>query len=187
MSRASASTASDTKWIIELDRREVESALDWARDLFARYDTTELASIRIDKGRGRATGVYGRCTYPTADVPYYSITCHVPGPFPCSITTRRLPIYRQPDGGWPEIPAGCVEGLSCRAEQGGVVREWKRIIGYTGVLTQEEGIVWIVAHEAYHYLRRTRQVPGRNTEIEADKFADKQLKNLRRLRQRWGK
>jgi hypothetical protein len=86
---------------------------------------------------------------------YYNITCHVPGPFPCRIPTRRTPIYRQPDGGWPAIPAGCAEGLSCRAEKGGVAREWKRVIGYTQTLTQEEGIVWIVGHEAFHFLRRT--------------------------------
>ena len=185
MSRASASKVSVIKWIIELDRCEAESGLDWARDLFARYDTRELASVRIGRGRGRAAGVYGRCTYPTADVPGYRITCHVPGPFPYLIPTRQSPIYRQPDGGWPPIPSGCAEGLYCHAEKGGVLREWKRVIGYTEVLTQEEGIIWIVAHEAYHFLRRTKQVLGRNTEIEADKYADEQLDSLRRLRERW--
>jgi hypothetical protein len=80
-------------WIIELDRREVESAIDWARDLFALYDTTQLARIHIGKGRGRAVGVYGRCTYPGADVPVYSITCHVPDPFPRLIPTQRSPVY----------------------------------------------------------------------------------------------
>lgn len=53
MRRASASPASASKWIIEIDRREVESGLDWARDLFARYDTTQLSSILIGKGRAR--------------------------------------------------------------------------------------------------------------------------------------
>ncbi len=36
-------------------------------------------------------------------------------------------------------------------------------------------MVWIVAHEAFHFLRRTRQVAGRNTEIFADQFADDRL------------
>ena len=187
MSRASTSKASATNWIIDLDRREAESAIDWARDFFARFYTTELASIRIGKGKGRAVGVYGRCAYPTSDFPFYRITCHVPGPFPCQIPTRRTPIYRQPDGSWPPLPKGCAEGIYCRAEKGGVVREWKRVIGYTQALTQEEAIIWIVAHEAYHFLRRTRQVPGRNTEIEADKYADEQLESLRKLKQRWRK
>jgi len=185
MSKRSATPASQTNWIIEVDRREVETSLDWARDFFARYDTSGLASIRIGGGRGRATGVYGRCWYPTARRPSYRITCDLPGPFPCRIPTRRPPVYRRADGSWPPIPAGCAEGLSCRAERGGIVSEWKRVIGYTEARTPGDGLVWIVAHEAFHFLRHTRQIPGRNTEIEADHFADEQLRLLSRLRERW--
>jgi hypothetical protein len=43
----------------------------------------------------------------------------------------------------------------------------------------DEGIVWIVAHEAFHWLRKTRQIPGRNTEVEADAFADRKLQEFR--------
>lgn len=45
--------------------------------------------------------------------------------------------------------------------------------------TVDEALVWICAHEAYHYLRRTRQVPGRNMEIDADGFSDEALEHLR--------
>lgn len=186
MPKLSNASISPTKWIIEVNRREVESGLDWARDFFARYDTSELSSIRIGAGRGRAVGVYGRCWYPTPNSPRYRISCQVPGPFPARIPTRQPPVYRRADGSWPPIPDGCSEGISCRAEQGGgVVREWKRVIGYTDARTRDEGLVWIIAHEAFHFLRHTRQVEGRNTEIEADRFADEQLRLLRRLRARW--
>ncbi|HEX8633083.1 MAG TPA: hypothetical protein VF703_02915 [Pyrinomonadaceae bacterium] len=174
-----------TRWVIEIDRREVETSLDWARDFFARYDTSELSSIRIGRGRGRARGVYGRCWYPTAEKPGYRISCQLPGPFPSRIPTRQPPIYRRADGGWPPLPTGCTEGVSCRAEKDGVVREWKRVIGYTEARTSGEGLVWIVAHEAFHFLRHSRQISGRNTEIEADRFADEQLRLLLRLRERW--
>ncbi len=66
-----------------------------------------------------------------------------------------------------------------------MVREWKRVIGYTEARTRDEGLVWIVAHEAFHFLRDTHQIKGRNTEIEADQFADEQLHLLRKLRERW--
>jgi hypothetical protein len=101
------------------------------------------------------------------------------------IEIRKPPVYRLPDGLWPPIPQGCTEGLHCRAEVNGETREWKRIIGYTEARTIDEGIVWIMAHEMFHFLRRTRQITGRNTEIEADGFADEQLEALRRLRARW--
>jgi hypothetical protein len=43
----------------------------------------------------------------------------------------------------------------------------------------DEAIVWVLSHEAFHFLRRSRQIPGRNTEIEADRFADDRLRFYR--------
>jgi hypothetical protein len=174
-----------TSWIIELDKPEAERGVDWARDFLSHYDTSQLAEIRIGKGRGKSCGVYGRCLYPSQRSPSYRISCQVPGPFPYRIETRQPPVYRLADGSWPPIQADCMGGLFCRAEVKGEVREWRRVIGYTEAQSVDEGIVWIVAHEMFHYLRRTRQVCGRNTEIEADRFADEQLSNLLRLRARW--
>ena len=39
--------------------------------------------------------------------------------------------------------------------------------------------VFLVAHEAFHYLRKTKQVEGRHGEIEADAFACKILEQYR--------
>ena len=39
--------------------------------------------------------------------------------------------------------------------------------------------MFLVAHEAFHYLRKTRQVEGRHGEIEADAFALEMLKQYR--------
>ena len=44
---------------------------------------------------------------------------------------------------------------------------------------EDEVLVFLVAHEAFHYLRRTRQVVGRHGEIEADAFAVKTLEQYR--------
>jgi hypothetical protein len=177
-----------TRWIIELDGPVAERGLDWAHDFLSHYDTSQLAEVRIGKGRGKARGVYGRCWYPSQSSASYRISCQVPGPFPYRIETRRPPIYRREDGSWPSLPEGCVTGLHCKAaEVSGELREWRRVIGFTEAESVDEGIVWIVAHEMFHFLRRTRQIDGRNTEIEADSFADEQLANLRRLRTRWSR
>jgi hypothetical protein len=176
---------SSTKWIIEIDKLEAATGLDWAYDFLSHYDTARLKEVRIGKGRGKACGVYGKCWYPNERSPFYRISCQVPGPFPYMIEVRKPPVYRRDDGVWPQIPQGCREGLHRRAEVEGKLREWKRVIGYTEAQTINEGIVWIMAHEMFHFLRHTRQVSGRNTEIEADNFADEQLRALRRLRARW--
>ena len=39
--------------------------------------------------------------------------------------------------------------------------------------------MFLVAHEAFHYLRKTKQVEGRHGEIEADAFALKILEQSR--------
>ena len=44
---------------------------------------------------------------------------------------------------------------------------------------EDEVLVFLVAHEAFHYLRRTKQVEGRHGEIEADAFALKTLEAYR--------
>jgi hypothetical protein len=37
--------------------------------------------------------------------------------------------------------------------------------------TREIGLVHVFAHEVFHFLHRSRQIPGRNGENEADQFA----------------
>ncbi len=40
-------------------------------------------------------------------------------------------------------------------------------------------LVFLVAHEAFHYLRKTKKVEGRHGEIAADAFACKTLEQYR--------
>jgi hypothetical protein len=161
------------RWIIELDGQQPR-ALEWARDFFSEFDTSLLAWIRIDRGRGKYRGAYGRCWYPTTRIPFYRISCQVPGPFPGEIPTRKPPVYISPDGSHPPLPAGTRPGDRVKDLRTG--REWIRVRGSTRLQTLDEAIVWVVSHEAFHFLRRSRQVAGRNTEIQADAFADGMLR-----------
>ena len=45
--------------------------------------------------------------------------------------------------------------------------------------SEDEVLVFLVAHEAFHYLRKTRQVAERHGEIEADAFALETLEQYR--------
>jgi hypothetical protein len=47
------------------------------------------------------------------------------------------------------------------------------------LMSEDEVLVFLVAHEAFHYLRKTKQVKGRHGEIEADAFALKMLEQYR--------
>jgi hypothetical protein len=164
------------RWIIDLNGDQ-PLALSWAREFLEDYDVSRLAWIRIDRGRGRAKGAYGRCWYPSHSIPLYRISCQVPGPFPCDIPTRRPPLYRQSDGAFPKLPAGTRAGKRVLNVHTG--REWIRVIGKTRFQNREEAIVWVLAHEFFHFLRHSRQIAGRNTEIQADQFGDETLRFYR--------
>lgn len=169
-------------------RREAGRSLAWVDTFLKRFDTSAVGWLRIDFGReyrdrlGRRyhkyRGVYGRCWYPTESQPTIRLSCQVPGPFPCDITTRRRPLYRRQDGTWPE-EAKRLPGPVYRDRRS--QRQWKRVYGSTRVGDLDEAIVWIFAHEAFHWLKKTRQIRGRNTEIEADAFADLCLKGYREI------
>ena len=51
--------------------------------------------------------------------------------------------------------------------------------------SEEEVSVFLVAHEAFHYLRKTQQVAGRHGEIEADAFALNILEQYRERSNTW--
>ena len=50
---------------------------------------------------------------------------------------------------------------------------------------EDEVLVFLVAHEAFHYLRKTKQVAVRHGEIEADAFALKMLEQYREESDTW--
>lgn len=46
-------------------------------------------------------------------------------------------------------------------------------------ISRTEIAVWIFGHEMYHFLRRTKQVPGQNTQNQADGFGLQVLREFR--------
>ena len=92
---------------------------------------------------------------------------------------RLSPLYRNPDGTWPEVPEGHKVGDRYVATRNGENVQWRRLYRSLELRTEDEVLVFLVAHEAFHYLRKTRQVEGRHGEIEADAFALKMLERYR--------
>lgn len=161
------------RWIIhKLIAEEIAPAVVWARRFLAPFSTSRLDWIRIDTGRGRLTGAYGRCWYPSGqgqNAKGYRISVQVPGPFPYWHRRYTKPLYRRADGSWPPVPSGCEKAGWRRDERTG--REWIRLTTRYEMPNRVEAVVHVLAHEFFHFLRHSRQVPGRNGENEADQFA----------------
>lgn len=156
--------------------------LDWCEELLDLFDLGKLSRLTVRDGSGRAAappGVWGTCYYPRRGLETYRITCSIKGPFPASVHTRKSPLYAGADGAYPPAPHGVVLGQEFFSRRGAEVRRWIRVYGETVLDNVDEALVWIVAHESFHYLRRTRQVPGRNMEIDADAFSDEALEHFR--------
>ena len=57
--------------------------------------------------------------------------------------------------------------------------QWERLYRPLAPRNEDEVLVFLVAHEAFHYLHKTKQEQGRHGEVEADAFALKTLEQYR--------
>lgn len=151
---------------VKLDEGEAQTAIAWLESYLEQFDLSKLSRLTIDHGRGNYDGVWGTCYCPRRRrfeggfrgiKDTYRISCHVGRNWPYGIATRKSPLYKNSDR-----------------------TSWVRRYSVTPVHNVDEAVVWITAHELAHFLSRTRQVPGVNSEIQADAFADARLSEFRR-------
>jgi hypothetical protein len=128
------------------------AGVEYVCALVDRYDHTRLRHIRLTEGRGGAAAVHGSCHYPdrtTARHGFRIIAC-VAGPFPATVPLRHA-------------------GPACGVRESVPFK----------LLTLDEGVVFIVTHELFHFLRRTRQIPGVDVEWQADAWARRHVEQFR--------
>jgi hypothetical protein len=161
------------KWIVHPDVRSETVALEFCREFAAEFSIDQLDWVRIDLGRGKYSGAYGRCWYATKTAPRkgYRISIQVPGPFPHRHIRYVRPIYQLDNGVWPPVPPGMQPAGYCQAVKKGIARRWLRLTTEYEFETRAIAIVHLFGHEMFHFLRMTKQIPGVNRENEADQFA----------------
>jgi hypothetical protein len=98
--------------------------------------------------------------------------------YPIYQLMRLSPLYRNHDGTWPEVTEGHKVGDRYIAARNGESVQWRLLYRLLELRSEDEVLVFLVAHEAFHYLRKTRQ-EGRHGEREADAFALKMLEQYR--------
>jgi hypothetical protein len=128
-----------------------EECVAFLQSKLAAFDQSKLEYFRLyDRTRQTATvGVWGRCTYPSRTQKLgYRIRCCVsimagefPYPVKYAIGTRRV------SGNQWEW-------------------EWRK----DKFWTKAEAFVWVAGHEAFHWLRHSRQISGANYETRANRF-----------------
>ena len=185
-----------TKWKVHQDLAD-SPGLRFAQEYFSGYDWSrvEWVTVRVGAWGGPGTiydeelggwtsPVGGRCQQLRSIHTrggLYRLNCRMNTRlgWPANKRSRVSPLYRNEDGSWPDVPEGHESGAWLIDPKTG--QEWKRLYRLLSLRDQDEALVWIIAHEAFHYLRRTRQVDGKNVEIEADRYAEGVLRAFRVL------
>ncbi|HVE99833.1 MAG TPA: hypothetical protein VNA27_00635 [Rubrobacteraceae bacterium] len=159
---------------------EGAEGLRWVRERLGAYDWAKVDWITVRRGRSERYAFRGVCKSPR-EGRGYRINCNVSrhAPYPIAYHTRVSPLYRSPDGTWPRVPEGHEAGNRYSATRDGKRVQWRRLYRPLELRSEDEVLVFLVAHEAFHYLRRTKQVEGRHGEIEADTFALEALEQYR--------
>ena len=159
---------------------EGSEGLRWVREQLEAYDWSKVDWITVRRGRSERYAFRGVCKSPSKGHGY-RINCNVSWhtPYPVNQFMRVSPLYRNPDGTWPEAPEGYKVGDHYVATRNGRSVQWRRLYRPLKLGSEDEVLVFLVAHEAFHYLRRTRQVAKRHGEIEADAFALRILEQYR--------
>ena len=153
----------------------------WIRERLGANDWSKADWISVRRGRSEKYAFWGVCKMPR-DGGGYRINRNVSrhAAYPIYQRMRVSPLYRNADGTWPEVPEGHLVGDRYVATRRyGQRVQWKRLYRPIELGSEDEVLVFLVAHEAFHYLRKTRQVEGRHGEIEADAFALKMLEPYR--------
>lgn len=191
--------AKSTDWQLQQSLEdECADAVAWAVKFLEQFDTGKLKSVyAVWHPRLLTDGMCRKRKSKANGQRYYTIRLRIPETgYPHPIQTRRPPLYRNQDGTWPDIPEDCTAGDVVTAYEVNVggkkhhgqavdiahfgpgvtpIKEWRRLLGQTVVFNPSQAFVWLFSHEAFHFLRFTKQIPGKNTEIEADAYADARL------------
>ena len=159
---------------------ENSEGLRWIRERLGAYAWAKVDWITVRRGRSERYAFRGVCKSPSKGSGY-RINCNISRhtPYPITYYMRVSPLYRYANGTWPEVPEGHKAGDRYVATRGGKNVQWRRLYRPLELRSEDEVLVFLVAHEAFHYLRRSRQVEGRHGEIEADTFALKALEQYR--------
>lgn len=137
-----------TDWI---DKVGLPDVLTFAQEQLAPYDLGELDWFKLlplPKER-----FHGECLFPKRKAPRsrelehgYRIRCSVR-------SDELFPVFE-------EVVTG--------SEKAATPRGWRYLTTELALLDLEELAVFVAGHEAFHFLRHSKQVPGRNSEPQAN-------------------
>jgi hypothetical protein len=204
-----------TKWKVHQDLAD-SPGLRFAQEYFSGYDGSQVEWVTVkvgewgiptgglDENGGWTNAVAGKCQYPKKRGLKYRLNVRVNdrNGWPKPVYQRMSPIYvpvgddldylgdQYDQAVEGQVPEDCIlRGSNAYGDvylNADETKMWKRMIRLFWLTDEDEALVYIIAHEAFHYLRRTRQIDGKNVEIEADRYAEGVLRAFQALEEYGG-
>jgi hypothetical protein len=114
-------------WRIDETLEDSED-LRWTRERLVDYDWSKVDWITIQRGRSERYAFRGVCMLHSKRHGY-RINCNASEHAPCPITqfTHVSPLYRNPNGTWPEVSEGHEVSYRYFPTRNGKSSQWKRL------------------------------------------------------------
>ncbi len=175
--RSSGDLVKPMRWLY--DKGSVASLApneeQWMREFMSFYDLVRLRSVSVKVSPSVGAGMSGRL-FKAVDQDRdgfmgigntgYDMWVNLEGGYPDTLEVRELP---RPAA---SLLRGCTSWFD---ETNRVIRKvtMGRVhsVSYHEIANLQEGFLWVMLHEFYHFLKLTKQIEGRNTELYADQFA----------------
>jgi hypothetical protein len=170
----------DRFWRVDKALEDADG-LGWIRERLGAFDWSKADWISVRRGRSEKYAFRGVCKAPR-NGSGYRINCNVSkhASYPIHQLLRVSPLYRNPDGTWPEVPEGHKVGDRYVATRKGESVQWRRLYRPLELSSEDEVLVFLVAHEAFHYLRKTRQVGGTTRRDRSRRFRPEDIRAVSR-------
>jgi hypothetical protein len=138
---------------------EDSEGLSWVRERLAAYDWSKVDWVTVRRGHSEAWAFRGVCKSPRKGSGRYRINCSVSkhAQYPIAYYMRVSPLYRNPDGIWPKAPEGHKVGDHYTATRTRRSVQWKRLYRTLELRSDDEVLVFLVAHEAFPEYRGYRR------------------------------
>src|SRR5918993_13902 len=107
---------------------EDSEGLRWIRERLGAYDWSKVDWVSVRRGRSEKYAFRGVCKMPR-NGGGYRINCNVSkhAAYPIYQYMRVSPLYRNPDGTWPEVPKDHKVGDLYVGARNGESVQWKRL------------------------------------------------------------
>ncbi len=144
-----------------IDKINLPTVCEFIEAKMSEFDTSRLDWLKLLPLTGRRRR-HGMCTYPKRTAPRKRSFVHQYR-IRCSINTTL---------GWPVVEDVATDTWRHETNWG---YEYSPVVYYT----LEEMAAFLAGHEAFHFLRHSRQIEGRNTEPQANRYGITWLREYR--------